>query len=118
MLASFDAMKTDCHLAAYTILRGNFDSKDLTKSIIKVREKNLINFIPWGPAALYINPVDNNDGEREIFGLSISNHTSVAQILKKIIEQYDRLRKRNAFLDMYRRETMFADNLDEFDSAR
>lgn len=32
--------------------------------------------------------------------------------------RYDKLRKRHAFLEQYRREPMFADDLDEFDSAR
>jgi tubulin gamma len=34
------------------------------------------------------------------------------------LDQYDRLRKRNAFLDQYRREPMFEHSLDEFDSSR
>jgi tubulin gamma len=32
--------------------------------------------------------------------------------------RYDKLRKRNAFLEQYRREPIFADGLEEFDSAR
>ena len=31
---------------------------------------------------------------------------------------YDKLRKKGAFLDMYRKEPMFRDDLDEFDSSR
>jgi len=48
----------------------------------------------------------------------IANHTSMAQLFGRTISQYDKLRKRNAFLDQYRKEPMFAENLDEFDSAR
>jgi tubulin gamma len=48
----------------------------------------------------------------------IANHTSMAQLFGRTISQYDKLRKRNAFLEQYRREPMFEDNLDEFDSAR
>ena len=32
--------------------------------------------------------------------------------------QYDKIRKRNAFLEQYRKEPMFSDGLEEFDSAR
>jgi tubulin gamma len=32
--------------------------------------------------------------------------------------QYDRLRKRNAFLEQYKREPMFANDLSEFDDTR
>lgn len=48
----------------------------------------------------------------------IANHTSMAQLFGRTINQYDKLRKRNAFLDQYRKEPMFEENLDEFDSAR
>lgn len=34
------------------------------------------------------------------------------------MDQYDRLRKRNAFLDQYRREPMFEHGLEEFDASR
>ena len=39
-------------------------------------------------------------------------------MLKRTLDQFDRLRKRNAFLEQYRREVIFMDNLDEFDASR
>ena len=39
-------------------------------------------------------------------------------MFKRTLDQYDRLRKRNAFLDQYRRESMFEHGLEEFDSSR
>ena len=39
-------------------------------------------------------------------------------MFKRTADQYDRLRKRNAFLDMYKREAMFSSDLSEFDEAR
>jgi tubulin gamma len=48
----------------------------------------------------------------------LANHTSINQLLERNIRQYDKLRSRNAFLDVYRREPMFADGLEEFDNAR
>ena len=39
-------------------------------------------------------------------------------VFAKTVTAYDRIRKRNAFMENYRREPMFADNLDEFDDAR
>jgi tubulin gamma len=40
------------------------------------------------------------------------------QLFKRIVAQYDRLRKRNAFLDQYKKEPIFANDLTEFDDAR
>jgi len=48
----------------------------------------------------------------------LANHTSVASLFKRMLDQYDRLKKKNAFLDQYKKEKMFSDNLDEFDDAR
>jgi len=35
-----------------------------------------------------------------------------------MLDQYDRLRKRNAFLDQYKKEKMFENGFDEFDESR
>jgi tubulin gamma len=40
------------------------------------------------------------------------------QLFKRILGQYDRLRKRNAFLEQYKKEPIFANDLGEFDEAR
>lgn len=48
----------------------------------------------------------------------LANHTSMAELFDRLLHQYDRIRSRNAFLDNYRREPVFADSLDEFDHSR
>ena len=35
-----------------------------------------------------------------------------------MLDQYDELRKRNAFVEMYKQEKMFENGLEEFDLAR
>ncbi|KAJ2581459.1 gamma-tubulin, partial [Coemansia sp. RSA 1804] len=56
--------------------------------------------------------------QHRVSGLMLANHTSIAGLFSRTVLQYDRLRKRNAFLDLYRREPIFADGLDEFDDSR
>lgn len=48
----------------------------------------------------------------------LANHTSIRDLFYRIAQQYDKLRKRDAFLDNYRKVAMFADDLTEFDEAR
>jgi tubulin gamma len=48
----------------------------------------------------------------------LANHTSVASLFKRTCDQYDRLRKRNAFLEQYKKMDMFKDGLQEFDDCR
>ncbi len=42
----------------------------------------------------------------------------MSQLFKRIVRQYDGMRKRNAFMEAYKKTTPFAENLNEFDEAR
>ena len=53
-----------------------------------------------------------------VSGLMLANHTSIRDLFHRICQQYDKLRKRDAFLDNYRKVDMFADDLTEFDDSR
>lgn len=44
--------------------------------------------------------------------------TFIFQLFERVLQQYDKLRKREAFLEQFRKEKMFEDNLDELDSSR
>ena len=48
----------------------------------------------------------------------LANNTSIATLFKRIVAQYDKMRKRNAYLEGYKKEAPFADGLGEFDEAR
>lgn len=48
----------------------------------------------------------------------LANHTSVATLFKRIVVQYEKMRKRNVFLEGYKKEAPFADGMSEFDEAR
>jgi hypothetical protein len=43
---------------------------------------------------------------------------ALGQLFKRMLDQYDRLRKRNAFLEQYKKEKMFENGLEEFDDSR
>jgi len=40
------------------------------------------------------------------------------QLFERCLRQYEKLRKREAFLDQFRKCTTFKENLDEFDESR
>lgn len=48
----------------------------------------------------------------------LANHTGIATLFKRIVSDYDRLRKRHAFLENYKREEPFRDGLGQFDEAK
>jgi len=39
-------------------------------------------------------------------------------LFKGVLSQYDKLRKREAFLDQFRKEDIFSENLNELDESR
>lgn len=39
-------------------------------------------------------------------------------MFKRVCDQFDKLRKRNAFVEQYKREAMGSDAMEEFDSSR
>lgn len=43
---------------------------------------------------------------------------SFAQLFERTCHQYDKLRKREAFLEQFRKEDMFKENFDELDDSR
>jgi tubulin gamma len=48
----------------------------------------------------------------------MANHTAISGLFDRCVKQYDKLRSRCAFLENYRQEPLFSQNLDEFDDAR
>jgi tubulin gamma len=109
------------------------------QSLLRIRERQLANFIPWGPASIQVALTRKSPyiaTNHRVSGLMLANHTSIAsvcfsrfvfgvqsdnvfsQLFKRMLDQFDRLRKRNAFLEQYKKEKMFENGLEEFDDAR
>lgn len=110
-----------CYISILNIIQGAVDPTQVHKALQRIRERKLVNFIPWGPASIQVALSRKSpyvESANKVSGLMLANHTSMAQLFATTVNQYDKLRKRNAFLDQYRKEPMFEENLDEFDSAR
>lgn len=122
IMVSANTRSSGCYISLLNIVQGNdIDPTQIHKALQRIRERQLINFIPWGPASVQValartSPYITNP--HKVSGFMLANHTSMAELFDRLLGQYDRIRKRNAFLDNYRKEPMFEDNLDEFDSAR
>ncbi|QIW96014.1 hypothetical protein AMS68_001532 [Peltaster fructicola] len=126
-MVSANPGKNSCYISILNIISGEVEASDVHKSLLRIRERQLANFIPWGPASLqvaltrtspYLSPPYTAHAPPRVSGLMLANHTGIATLFKRIVSQYDRLRKRNAFLEQYKREEPFRDGLGEFDTAR
>lgn len=114
--------KSGKYISMLNIIQGNHvDPTDIHKALQRIRDKSALNFIPWGPASIQVALARKSpfvETRHKVSGFLLANHTSIADLFDRLIGQYDMIKKRNAFLDQYRREPMFADSLDEFDHAR
>ncbi|KAF2757690.1 tubulin-domain-containing protein [Pseudovirgaria hyperparasitica] len=120
-MVSTNPSKTSCYISILNIIQGEADPTDVHKSLLRIRERRLATFIPWGPASIQVALTRKSpyiQSSHRVSGLMLANHTGISTLFKRIVSQYDRLRKRNAFLEMYKREAMFADGFEEFDDAR
>ncbi|KAJ5578322.1 uncharacterized protein N7459_007286 [Penicillium hispanicum] len=120
-MVSINPSKSSCYISILNIIQGEADPTDVHKSLLRIRERRLASFIPWGPASIQVALTKKSpylQHTHRVSGLMLANHTSVATLFKRIIQQYDRLRKRNAFLEQYKKEAPFSDGLGEFDAAR
>jgi tubulin gamma len=114
--------RSGCYISILNIIQGNdVDPTQIHKALQRIRERNTLNFIPWGPASIQVALARKSpfvETQHKVSGFMLANHTSMAELFDRLLQQYDRIRSRNAFLDNYRREPIFADSLDEFDHAR
>jgi len=113
--------RTGCYISILNIIQGDVDPSQVHKALQRIRERKLVNFIPWGPASIQVALSRKSayvETAHKVSGLMLANHTCMASLFQRSVNQYDKIRKRNAFVENYRKEPMFQDSLDEFDSSR
>ncbi|WFD43180.1 calcium channel protein [Malassezia psittaci] len=122
MVSISASSKTSCYMSVLNIVQGDVDPRDVHKSLLRIRERHLASFVPWGPASIQVALSRRSpyvESSHRVSGLMLANHTGIASMFKRTADQYDKLRKRNAFMEMYKREAMFqGGDLTEFDEAR
>ena len=110
------------YISILNIIQGDVDPTQVHKSLQRIRQKKLANFIPWGPAGIQVvlsrkSPYINT-GYR-VSGLMLANHTSMHTLLQRSVDQFSKLFKVGAFIENYRTQgPMFAESLDEFEDSR
>ena len=118
-LVSVVPSKRNCYVSLLNILSGDIVPSDISASLVRIRERRLATFVPWAPASLQVSVVRSSPYvPSHVTGCMLANSTSIGALLLRTCDQFDRLRKRNAFTDIYRREEMFNDGLEEFDESR
>ncbi|KFM79400.1 Tubulin gamma-1 chain, partial [Stegodyphus mimosarum] len=118
---AYDRNSNHCYISILNIIQGEVDPTQIHKSLMRIRERKLAQFIPWGPASIQVALSRKSpyiQTAHRVSGLMLANHTSISSLFERTLRQYDKLRKREAFLEQFRKESMFQDNLDELDNSR
>lgn len=113
--------RTGVYMSILNVIQGEVDPTQVHKSLQRIRERGVAHFIPWGPASVQVALSRRSPflkTAQRVSGLMIANHTSIRHLFARTLAQYDTLRKRNAFIDNYRKEPMFAEGFEEFDESR
>jgi len=112
-----------CYISILNIIQGDVDPTQVHKALQRIRERRLVNFIPWGPASIQVALSRKSpyvDTAHKVSGLMLANHTCMAQLFQRTLSHYERLKRRNAFMEQYRSQAIFSDpdtGLQEFDDA-
>ena len=116
------------YMSILNIIQGDVDATQIHKSLQRVRERKMANFIDWGPASIQVALSKKSpyiESSHKVSGLMMANNTSIhvvnfclIKLFQRIVDQFDKLKKRNAFMDTYKKEPIFTDSLEEFDNSR
>lgn len=116
-----DRKRNHCYISILNIIQGEVDPTQVHKSLQRIRERKLAEFIPWGPASIQVALSRKSpyvQTTHRVSGLMLANHTSISMVFERNCRLYDKLRKREAFLEQYKKEEVFSDSLDELDDSR
>ena len=113
-------VKKGCYISILNIIQGEVDPTQVHKSLQRIRERKLANFISWGPASIQVALSKRSpyiETPHKVSGMMLANHTGIRGLFKQFLDQYKMLSKRGAFMDNFKKTKIFQDNLDEFNDA-
>jgi tubulin gamma len=82
-MVSTNPSKKSCYISILNIIQGEVDPADVHKSLLRIRERKLATFIPWGPASIQVALSKRSpyiEMNHRVSGLMLANHTSIATV--------------------------------------
>ncbi|WUR04036.1 tubulin gamma chain (TBG) [Vairimorpha necatrix] len=112
-LATFESYKSTSAISVLNILYGVEDTTEIHKSVMKIMDRKLINFVPSMEPIFNIALSKQPSVLSKVSGLGLINSTGISHLFNKIIGQFDKLRKQKAFMDIYKKYGIEVENFDE-----
>ena len=76
--------KKGVYISILNIIQGEVDATQIHKSLQRIRERKLANFIPWGPASIQVALSKKSpyiETSHKVSGLMLANHTSIHTVI-------------------------------------
>jgi len=85
MMVSTGLDKTNkhCYVSILNIIQGEVDPTQVHKSLQRIRERKLVQFIPWGPTSIQVALSRSSpyvQSSHRVSGLMLANHTSICSV--------------------------------------
>jgi len=70
------------YISILNIIQGDVDPTEVHKSLLRIRERGLANFVEWGPASVQVALTRRSPyvSPNRVSGLMLANHTSIAGV--------------------------------------
>ncbi|XP_014786384.1 tubulin beta-1 chain [Octopus bimaculoides] len=94
------------YLCAACIFRGRLSMKEVDEQMFNIQNKNSTYFVEWIPDNVKTAVCDIPPRGLKMSATFIGNSTSIQALFKRIMEQYDTMLRRRAFLHWYTGEGM------------
>jgi tubulin gamma len=78
-------VKKGSYISILNIIQGEVDPTQVHKSLQRIRERKLANFIPWGPASIQVALSKRSpyiETPHKVSGMMLANHTSIRGLFK------------------------------------
>jgi tubulin gamma len=119
---SAQSVPEHCLLSGLAILQGDVAQTDLHSVLDRVSQsqRHRFKYPPWSSMTLDVTSCNHSpyvDRNYRVSGLLLANHTNIATMFERMIAQFDKLRKKKAFLDRFQ-EGILQDNIELMDASR
>jgi len=108
-----------CYISILNIIQGEVDPSQVHKSLLRIRERKLAQFIPWGPASIQCFLSKRSpyvQKTHRVSGLMLANNTNISTLFQRTLSQYDKLYSRKAYINPYVEK--LGGDYQEFESAK
>ncbi|CAN7941759.1 unnamed protein product, partial [Ixodes pacificus] len=78
-----DRTVNHCYISILNIIQGEVDPTQVHKSLQRIRERKMVQFIPWGPASIQVALSRKSpyvQTQHRVSGLMLANHTGITSV--------------------------------------